>query len=126
MNYFTQEELQCRCGCKTLHLQDGFDVELVGLREDYGRPMVVTSCCRCADHNVSVGGHPDSLHQTVNGKYDCNTIAIDIKRPNSADLFSLVKVATKRGWSVGIAKTFIHLDKRDMIGRIPVVWTYKE
>ena len=36
----------------------------------------------------------------------------------------LIKCALDSGWSVGVAKTFIHLDRRDMVGLQPGIFGY--
>lgn len=62
IKYFTPEEFQCKCGCKT----NGIDHELVKIlekvREHFGRPVTVTSGVRCPTHNARVGGVSNSEH----------------------------------------------------------------
>jgi hypothetical protein len=137
MNYFTKEELQCKCGCGTMELAEGFAEELDGLRGVYGHPLIPTSACRCPDHNRMVGGHRNSLHLTFNLHWNTRTCAIDVKRPDSSLMASLVGVALERGLSIGIAPTFVHLDWRSQTCTEPsegtgtgfftrptVLWTY--
>lgn len=124
MRYFTDEELACPT-TGLLITEDGFLEELDELRHEYGSPMVVTSCCRSLEHNTKVGGHPTSFHLIGNSKYGTNTCAIDIKRPEGPRLFRLLKLASKRDWTIGIADTFVHLDLRSRYtDRLPTVYTY--
>jgi uncharacterized protein YcbK (DUF882 family) len=62
IRYFTPEEFQCKCGCKT----NGIDHELVEIlekvREHFGKPVTVTSGVRCSTHNARVGGVSNSQH----------------------------------------------------------------
>lgn len=62
IRYFTPEEFQCKCGCKT----NGIDHKLVEIlekvREHFGKPVTVTSGVRCATHNARVGGVSNSQH----------------------------------------------------------------
>ena len=60
--YFKPEEFKCRCGCgfcdPTPLLLDVLDK----IRKNVGRPINVTSGCRCETHNKRVGGVKDSNH----------------------------------------------------------------
>lgn len=60
--YFDRDEFSCKCSC-------GFatvDVELLevltDVREFFDAPIVITSGCRCYEHNISVGGSKNSKH----------------------------------------------------------------
>lgn len=113
-----------------VRLAPGFLAKLERLREYYGKPMIVTGGCRSAAHNNwlkrrGYAASPNSLHLMDNPKYKCATCALDIARPNGADLHKLVRIASGHCWTVGIAPTFIHLDQRRMFTELPpVVYTY--
>ena len=114
--FFKEEELKCK-GSGELLLAPGFLGELVWLRSIFGRPMVVTSCCRSPEHNKKIGGHPRSLHLTENEHWPTKgTLAIDIATPTEEYRWELLIVARENGWSVGHGKGFLHLDKRTHIG----------
>ena len=58
----TRKEVACKCGC-------GFDIidnKLIdtfqALRDFVGKPIYITSGCRCPEHNKKVGGEKDSAH----------------------------------------------------------------
>lgn len=122
--HFSRAELACR-GTGELKLAEGFIEALEALRETYGYPMVVTSCCRTVEHNQKVGGHPASLHLIGNPKWGVDTCAIDIARPSGDRLHRLISFALRQGWSVGLAKTFVHLDRRSFYLQLPpVFYTY--
>ena len=60
--YMQRSEFACRCGC-------GFstiDYEVVAacnaIREHFGKPLTVTSGCRCKAHNRAAGGSDASQH----------------------------------------------------------------
>ena len=110
---FSEAELRCK-GTGILKLAPGFDEELKSLRLNFGRPMVVNSCCRAPSHNARVGGHPRSLHLTEGGRETGGTCAIDISRNNlsQSDEVELVQLALAAGWSVGVHVSFFHLDLR--------------
>lgn len=114
--YFSADELKCK-GTGELKLAQGFLGELIWLREVFGRPMVVTSCCRSPEHNKKIGGNKNSLHMTVNEKWcTSGTLALDISTPNEDYRTELLMLAREMGWSVGHGHGFLHLDKRIQIG----------
>lgn len=121
--FFSVKELACK-GTGDVILHPGFLADLITLRESYGMPMFVTSGCRSIQHNKAVGGAANSLHLTENERFGCNTLAVDIKRPPGQHLHQLIQKATDLGWTVGIAKTFIHLDRRIVLDFAPVIYTY--
>ena len=65
MNYFNRDELSCSCGCGIYN----FDIEALAvlnqIRAEIGRPMYVTSGCRCPSKNRNVGGEENSGHITT-------------------------------------------------------------
>lgn len=113
--YFDFDELKCSC-CGTIQLDFNFAAALVMLRHCYGHALYPTSICRCPDHNEAVGGHPNSLHLTENPVHETGgCAAIDIgwySWPRDVKL-KFAKLAWEHGWSIGLNKTFIHLDGRN-------------
>jgi uncharacterized protein YcbK (DUF882 family) len=124
--YFTVQELQCK-GTGEFKCNPLFLCYLSVLRHKMGKPFVITSACRSPEHNKNVGGHPTSLHLTENDKWHSNgTMAVDIST-NGWTLYErqkLIQLAMNDGWNVGIAKTFIHVDRGQDIGLTPRVWDY--
>lgn len=129
--YFTATELSCRC-CNEMKVMDSFLKRLVELREAWGKMMVVTSCCRCLKHNDSVGGKPKSFHLFGHPEITgiSGTCAIDIHTGSlSGDQrLELASLAMQKGWSVGVAKSFLHFDRRADYQETgwpkPVLFTY--
>ncbi len=121
---FNHEELQCP-ETKEVVLHPGFGEALAKLRQTFGHSMKVNSCCRSAAHNEGIGGHIRSLHVYDKPNHQAlGTLAIDIRRQDGLYGYQLVKLATELGWSVGVAKTFIHLDQCNMVGMSPSVFGY--
>lgn len=112
MSYFTDKELACKC-CGALNLADGFLDELNALREEVGHTIVITSCCRCPEHNKRVGGKSNSFHLTSH-KWGCCAADISCHDWTGAKRWSFIKSAMDRKWSIGInwTKGFIHIDRR--------------
>ena len=102
---FTSEEFACKCGC-------GYDTpnpELIRMLQDardlYGKPMHITSGCRCIKHNRNVGGAANSAH--IPG------MAADIATPTGADRYLMIKALLASGFNrigINFKKRFIHAD----------------
>ncbi|MGI6540965.1 MAG: D-Ala-D-Ala carboxypeptidase family metallohydrolase [Bacillota bacterium] len=105
---FDSSEFACKCGC-------GYDTpnpELIRMlqvaRDLYGKPMRITSGCRCIKHNRNVGGASNSAH--LAGK------AADIATPTGADRYLLIKALLASGFGrigINFKKSFIHADIDD-------------
>lgn len=128
-DYFTDAELACPSSGKVI-LAPGFRGALNDLRHEFGEPMKVNSACRSPEHNAKIGGNLRSLHMIGNPGYVFNgraldTCAVDIHTPDGAYRARLIRMALLRGWSVGVAKTFTHLDLRTRFTTLPQqVFTY--
>lgn len=112
--FFSVDELKCKCGlCNEGKLDGSFSLMLPQLRMEYNAPMQVNSCCRCTEYNKRIGGHPRSLHVWDFPVRDNQaTCAIDIHMTDDEKRARLMYVALLQGWSVGVYKTFLHLDTR--------------
>ena len=77
---------------------------MLDLAREYAKiPFVVTSACRCEEHNKAVGGKEDSSHT--------KGLAIDISADNSPQRARVLYGLFMAGFTrIGIAKTFIHAD----------------
>ena len=122
--YFTYDELKCKCGCEDAPMKDEFMNMLIAIREEFDRPMIITSAFRCAGHNNKIGGAKDSPH--LYGK------AVDVA-VSYADAHDLLKIALEHGMTgIGVKQKgspsgrFIHLDNMEVAeGRPrPTVWSY--
>lgn len=129
LKYFTEEELQCP-SAKIVKLADGFGQKLDDLRETLDRPMALTSACRTSAHIDSLleRGYPasrNSFHLIDNPKHGTDTCAVDVSVPDSEYRKELIKVALQEGWTVGVAKSFIHIDRRSDYTELPqIVYVY--
>lgn len=107
--FFSRLEMRCRCwrpSCDAPAMNAGFMERLNALRHDWGRPLIVNSAARCAEHNAKVGGSPTSKHLLG--------IAVDLRANTPNDAQALAALAEKHGFrGIGIAKTFVHLDMRE-------------
>jgi len=130
LDYFSHEELACPAtGKVVLHFDFADSLQL--LREQYGKPIYLTSCCRSKAYNERIGGHPRSLHvyddpHWTDGDIKA-TLAIDISLPeDEGHRHELAHLAGKLGFSIGInvASGFFHLDRRDLVGLPQTIFYY--
>lgn len=129
MNYFTDDELRCK-GSRMLKLAYGFRDKLNQLRFAWGRPLSINSCCRSTAYNKSVGGAPKSFHLFDAANGVDGTCAADISTVgwSGADRHKFAQLAMGMGWSIGVAKTFLHVDRRADYPKSgydkPILFTY--
>jgi hypothetical protein len=122
--HFSHAELACPRS-RAVALAPGFGDALDRLRDAYGLAMVLTSACRSAEHNARIGGHARSLHLIGNPHWRCDTCAVDVRMVDGPARGRLIALAWERGWSVGIAPSFLHLDRRTAVVGLPqTTWLY--
>jgi len=125
LEYFTDEELSCPLTGE-IRLADGFGAWLDALRDDCGFAMPLTSCCRSMAHNRAINGHVRSLHMFDNSYHETDTCAVDVGMSNGIRRAALISKALARGASVGVASSFIHIDRRTEYTGLPqVVFHYQ-
>ncbi|HBM2815717.1 TPA: DUF882 domain-containing protein [Enterobacter hormaechei subsp. xiangfangensis] len=60
--HFDRKEFACRCGCGKADVDPALVKRLEKIREHFGKPIIITSACRCAKWNKLKGGMPASQH----------------------------------------------------------------
>jgi len=122
---FSPDEMRCK-GSGMLIVSDQFMDDLQLLRAEFSRPMHLTSACRSAAHNKSVGGHPRSLHVCDEPSHSAQEgcLAVDVAIVDGSYRGHLVATAWQLGWSIGWNKTFVHLDRRDLVGLKQTTFDY--
>lgn len=118
--YFSNDELKCKC-CGENRLSDNTLRRLIAVREQLGKPMVISSGYRCEAYNNTIGA--TQTHASGH--------AVDV-RVSGADALAVVGWAVRAGFTgIGVSqkgehgKRFIHLD--DMTpeqGPRPNIWSY--
>jgi uncharacterized protein YcbK (DUF882 family) len=123
---FSREEFACQCGCGLGFNEGDISHELIvnleAMRRFTGRPIFVTSGCRCKAHNKAVGGVDGSVHTMR------PLIAADLRVYPGAhehDMHAAAHAVNVTG--VGIAdNSYIHVDWHDgSIKARPAIWVYK-
>lgn len=121
--YFTLEEQACPC-CGVINVARDFLEDLSALREAAGHPLAVNSMCRCKKHNEAEGGAKGSFHLITNS-FGCCAADISTSGWDGGKKWRFAKIAMSYGFSIGVAKTFIHVDqRRKYTGADPVLYNY--
>lgn len=104
MKYFKESEF-IMGGKPCFQYMDEVFLELLdALRDEVGFPLKLNSTYRSPEYNKSIGGSKGSKHM--------EGIAADISCTDSVKRAKLVYTALDLGLTVGVAKTFIHVDNR--------------
>ena len=85
------------------------------VREEYGKPIRISSGYRTEEANLKVGGVKNSSH--------LKGLAVDVKVKNSKERYELLNILTKYFYRIGIGQNFIHIDI-DLSKPQNVIWTY--
>jgi uncharacterized protein YcbK (DUF882 family) len=112
--YFKRKEFACKCGCGFTAVDAELLDVLTDIRETYGRPVKITSACRCEVHNRKEGGRPDSMHT----KAMAADIQVEGYSPAKIEQYLLGKYPNKYG--IAASTTFTHIDVREQAAR----WKY--
>jgi hypothetical protein len=60
--YFSRSEFACKCGCGFDTVDAALLEALKYLRQSMGKPVTITSGCRCPEYNKQIGGSKNSQH----------------------------------------------------------------
>ena len=116
MKYFSIEDFDCQETGEN-KMNPEFLKAIDHLRDACGFPFIVTSGYRSPNHSIEAAkvaaGKKVGTH--------AQGIAADIKVSGGAQRLTIVKHASAMGMSVGVAKTFVHVDIRKTE---PMCWCY--
>lgn len=117
-NYFNTKEFDCQCNyddCVEQRLSIELLDKITKIREETNAPLKITSAFRCTKHQndlrnqgVNTVVAKKSTHETGDG--------IDVKS-SKLTVDELLLIAEKHFKSIGLAKTFLHLDTRNDVVR---------
>jgi zinc D-Ala-D-Ala carboxypeptidase len=120
--YFSDKEMACK-HCGKVNMDPLFMDYLDEVREQYGKPLIVTSGYRCPEHPIEAKKTKAGAHTTGRAV----DFAVDRK-----DAYELLEIAIGTDWFTGIgiqqkgSGRFIHLDiceEPEMSPR-PTIWSY--
>lgn len=126
-DYFSEEELTCRCGCGQQNMSPVFMAALVAMRREAGFPFHVSSAYRCREHNLAISPGTGRTGPHTTGK------AVDVVVAGNR-AHKVIEMAMKHGMTgIGVkqkgphGERFIHLDMlsgHEAAGLRPWVWSY--
>ena len=117
--HFKSSEFECKCGCGLDKVDKAFLWKLNQSRDYAGIAYIVSSGCRCDQHNKNVGGSDYSDHLCLPA---CE--GVDILADNSDKRFRIIDASLKAGFRrIGIDEEFIHLGNRQNNPQ-NVIWVY--
>jgi len=115
---FSKEEFNCKFTGEN-NMQHEFMVILQAIREEFNKPMTVTSGFRSLKHPI------ESKKPLSNGEHTTGNCS-DVSCKNGSDRFKLVQLALKHGITrIGIAKNFLHLGIGGKGLPCYVIWDYQ-
>jgi uncharacterized protein YcbK (DUF882 family) len=108
--HFNSKEFECNCQkCDEQIISEVLIEKLEKVREEYGKPIKITSGYRCADHNTAIGGKIASSHMTG--------LAVDLAPTliTLDELDNLYEICYNVFDNIGDgrSKRFIHVDVRE-------------
>lgn len=124
--YFSVEELACRCGCGQMRMNADFMDKIVKLRKFHNAPLPVNSGYRCPEYDRKVGS---STKPGFGPHTEGRAIDFGVMGKEALNLFS---EAQKLGLFTGFGLNqkgpgrFIHVDDLEDAADHPrpYVWTY--
>jgi len=113
---FSRREFACKCGCGKDNISRLLVDKLQLMRTHIRRPISIASGVRCAAHNKTSGGKPNSAHLTGD--------AVDIVVSGGSERKEIVDAARYYGLNrVGVARSFVHVDISKTLPQ-DVLWVY--
>ena len=119
--YFTDEELTCKCGCGQMEMDDLFMTKVVAMRKALGFPFIVTSAYRCPEHNNKVS------KTGLNGPHTTGrALDIAVRGEHALDVISAIRTHNLTG--LGVKQhgpdRFVHFDDLGPTASRPRPWVW--
>ena len=116
----TDPKLKCTCGhpnCDQRSVDQATLDQVQRVRDDLGRPMVITSGGRCPHHPDEVAKRKPGDHQQQK--------AVDVAYKTELERNKLMVLAGRHGATrVAAGKTFVHMAWTETSDRSVPTWTY--
>lgn len=132
---FTRRELECRCGCGLMNMNEDFMDLIQALRADLGFAFIVTSASRCPEHDRAIGGagcHPLGLAIDIACYLERAFALQERALASRLGIFKTLSPMLITGIGVKqhgpIGARFLHLDAMPILRPDhprPRVWSYK-
>lgn len=103
---FSRAEFACGCGCGFAAVDYELLACLETIRAHFAKPVRINSACRCASHNLAVGGEPASKH--LHGMA-ADFVVVGV---SPAKVHQFMVGVWPEQYGMGMYKTWCHLDVR--------------
>lgn len=114
--FFRPEEFACSCGCGLNNVDFRLAYYLNEFRREAGKPLSITSGCRCVKRNREAGGASASQHVAGASK-PCRAADVAAAGMSSEALMKLIEewdtAGVFRGRGLYPGRSFIHVDARN-------------
>jgi uncharacterized protein YcbK (DUF882 family) len=106
--HFRRSEFACKCGKCDF---DTVDTTLLNVLEEvrgyFGKPVTITSGCRCESHNKDVGGSQNSQH--LYGR----AADIVVAQTSPQSVYDFVNLMYPLSLGLGLYSGWVHIDSRN-------------
>jgi uncharacterized protein YcbK (DUF882 family) len=112
--HFSLKEFECQCNlssCTTQIMSEALLERLGAIREELNKPLKITSAYRCSAHQEEIRKSGVSTVVAKKSQHELGN-AVDIQC-NQVPMEKLLEISEKYFKSIGLAKTFYHVDMRD-------------
>ncbi len=129
VQFFSEHEFACKCGCNASPTDFRFLKVLDNIREDFAKPLTVSSGYRCSQHPVEARKKTPGAHSTglacdllVHGQDALEVLRLALSHPQIKGVG--IQQKGKR------SQRFIHLDAVDQSSHLgghltrPNIWSY--
>jgi len=131
--YFTYNEMACKCGCGKSEMDQEFMNLLDSVRDLMGKPLIITSGYRCPNHPAEKRKQKSGAHSKGKAadiavmREDAHKLLEVVARFNDAARSAGVNYFTGIGIQQKGTGRFIHLDSCTMADDglpRPTIWSY--
>lgn len=106
---FVRAEFACKCGCGFKDVSHTLVQQCQVVRNHFGKPLIISSSCRCATHNANVGGVYNSRHLKC---ADGTAHAVDfrVQGQSATTVLAYVNTLPKIKYAYAIDSSYVHMD----------------
>jgi len=120
-SHFSTKELDCHCKypqCKEQKISKDLIARLEKVREEVEQPLIITSAYRCSPYQADLRAYGVNTVVAKKSTHESGD-AVDVQKKDR-DMTGFETICAKYFDSIGLAKTFLHLDTRKGFRR----WKY--
>tara|TARA_R110000851_G_scaffold227519_4_gene380337 strand:- start:4547 stop:4903 length:357 start_codon:yes stop_codon:yes gene_type:complete len=107
-DYFVRSEFECQCGCGFDTVDAQLLVILTAVREHFKSSVIITSGCRCEEHNRKVGGAKKSYHIVA------KAADFKVKGVSPSEVMDFLEKTYPNQYGFIEYSSWVHADPRDV------------